>query len=90
MPITRIAAFAHLTDADIGNLAVELDAIRLGPKQQSQRPQLASRSVPLCDIAVLRQRRFASAISVVASIAGQTGHNRPGKLQRTRWISVRR
>jgi len=29
MAITNIAAFAHLTDADIDNLAVELDAIRL-------------------------------------------------------------
>ena len=29
MAITDIAAFAHLTDADIENLAVELDAIRL-------------------------------------------------------------
>ena len=30
MAITDIPAFAHLTDADIENLAVELDAIRLG------------------------------------------------------------
>src|ERR1700743_3885941 len=29
MAITDIPAFAHLTDADIENLAVELDAIRL-------------------------------------------------------------
>src|ERR1700739_2368192 len=29
MAITDIPAFAHLTDADIKNLAVELDAIRL-------------------------------------------------------------
>jgi linoleoyl-CoA desaturase len=29
MAITDIAAFAHLTDADIENLGVELDAIRL-------------------------------------------------------------
>ena len=29
MAITDIAAFAHLTDADVENLAVELDAIRL-------------------------------------------------------------
>src|SRR5246500_3730387 len=29
MAITDIPAFAHLTDADIDNLAVELDAIRL-------------------------------------------------------------
>src|SRR6201994_4210793 len=29
MAITDIAVFAHLTDADIDNLAVELDAIRL-------------------------------------------------------------
>ena len=29
MAITDVAAFAHLTDADIENLAVELDAIRL-------------------------------------------------------------
>ncbi|OBK32368.1 stearoyl-CoA 9-desaturase [Mycobacterium sp. 1245111.1] len=30
MAITDVPAFAHLTDADIDNLAVELDAIRLG------------------------------------------------------------
>ena len=29
MAITDVPAFAHLTDADIDNLAVELDAIRL-------------------------------------------------------------
>ena len=29
MAITDVPAFAHLTDADIENLAVELDAIRL-------------------------------------------------------------
>ena len=29
MAITDVAAFAHLTEADIENLAVELDAIRL-------------------------------------------------------------
>ena len=29
MAITDISAFAHLTDADIENLGVELDAIRL-------------------------------------------------------------
>ncbi len=29
MAITDVSAFAHLTDTDIDNLAVELDAIRL-------------------------------------------------------------
>ena len=44
MAITDVPAFAHLTDVDIENLAVELDAIRLDTEVSATRGISAARS----------------------------------------------
>ena len=52
MAITDVPAFAHLTDADIENLAVELDAIRqdiedsLGERDARYIRRTIARNVP--------------------------------------------